>query len=103
MDVVAQSINVLIYGVSDRLDPSFRIMSNTNWGNLTVVGEESAYVHQINTVLLDIISSIRMHLTVSYYRTFCAKLAPWIMNKFLDVILKQKKITGNIACFTLLD
>jgi hypothetical protein len=75
MDLVAYCLKVLVYGMMDRLEPHFKIMQNTNWGMFSVVGEESAYLHSCNAILIDAIPNIRGALSSSYFQNFCTKLS----------------------------
>jgi hypothetical protein len=123
MDLVAYCLKVLVYGMMDRLEPHFKIMQYINWGMFSVVGEESAYLHSCNSVLIDAIPNIRGALSSSYFQNFCTKLStefiqrliliffyrlcffnmspfsffyhslPFLLCRFLDVILKQKKVS----------
>ena len=45
-------LQVLVAGVMDRLEPSFRAMSHTNWAGSSMVGEESPYIGQFSTILV---------------------------------------------------
>lgn len=82
-DLVAYSLKVLVSGVMDRLDPSFRAMAGTNWGNTTSVGEESSYLHVLNAVLVDAIPRIRESLSPSYFNNYCTKLATEILARYI--------------------
>jgi hypothetical protein len=81
MDLVAYCLRVLVYGVMDKLEPQFRIMQNSNWANLTQVGEESAYLHAINAILIELIPNLRSTLSSSYFNNFCTKLATEMMQR----------------------
>lgn len=103
MDLVAFGLKVLVFGVLDRLDSSFRTMFNMNWGAFTQVGEESAYLHTISAVLVEVIPNVRNSLSSSYFNNFCTRLATEILQKFQDVILRQKRITELATQQLLLD
>lgn len=81
MDLVAYAMKVLVGGIMERLDSPFRTMIQTNWAGDAQVGEESAYVHQFHSVLLDVIPKIRESLASSYFNTFCTKLATEILQR----------------------
>jgi hypothetical protein len=81
MDLVAFALKVLVSGMIDRLDPSFRGMAAVSWGATTSVGEESSYLHVLNAVLLDAIPKIRSSLSPSYFNNYCTKLATEILSK----------------------
>lgn len=75
LDFVAHGIKVLVSGTMDRLDASFRAMQSIHWGSATQVGEESAYLHTFNAVIVDMIPKIRSSLSASYFNNVCTKVA----------------------------
>lgn len=81
MDLVAHCIKVLVAGVMDRLDPSFKTMAAINWAGFTSVGEESAYLHTCNAVLVDSIPKIRDSLSSSYFNSVCNKISSEILQR----------------------
>jgi vacuolar protein sorting-associated protein 53 len=93
MDVLAHALNCLQFGLLDKLENGFRTMQSFNWGAVTVVGEESGYLYQWQKILQDIVPSIRDALSETYFRTFCTKFATHFLSKYLDIIVKQKKIS----------
>lgn len=93
VDLMAFSLKVLTSGVMDRLEPGFRVMSNMNVATLMQVAEESAYIHTFNNILIESMPTIRDSLSGSYFNNFCLKLATEVLVKYLDIIMKQKKIS----------
>lgn len=81
MDLIAYCLRVLVSGVMDRLDTSFRTMQGISWGISGNVGEESQYLHLFNAVLMDTIPKIRDSLSKSYFNNFCTKLATEVLAK----------------------
>ena len=65
----------------DRLEPSFRTMSHTNWSGSSMVGEESPYIGQFSVVLVEAMTRIRDSLSKSYLTNLCSKLATDILNR----------------------
>lgn len=92
-DLVAYSLKVLVTGIIDKLEPALRTMQTMNLAAATHVGEESQYIHLFNTILTDVMPKIHESLTASYYNNFCTKLATEILGKYLDVIMKHKRIS----------
>lgn len=92
MDLVAHSLKVLVAGILDRLEPAFKTMQSIPWGTLNQVNEESQYIHMCNSVLMDALPKIRESLAEAYFKTFCTKIASEILQRYLDVIMKQKRI-----------
>lgn len=103
MDFVAHCLKILVFGVLDRLEPSFRVMQQMNWGAFTQVGEESAYLHAMSAVVVEAIPNIRANLASSYFNNFCTKLATEILQRFQDSIVRQKRITDMATQQLLLD
>jgi hypothetical protein len=93
MDVLAAALNSLQYGILERLESGFRTMSSVNWGTITTVGEESAHLYQWQRILQECLPKIREALNETYYKTFCTKLATLFLARYLDVILRQKRIS----------
>ena len=84
---------MLVSGTLDKLEPAFKSMQGLNWGTMTAVGEESPYVYKWHAALQDIVPKIREIVTEVYFRNFCTKLATDILLRYLDVIMKQKRIS----------
>ena len=102
-DLVAYSLKVLVSGILDKLDPAFRIMANSNFGSTSNVGEESSYVHMFNGTITELVPKIRESLASSYYNSFCTKMATELLTKYLDVIMKHKRISEMGSQQLLLD
>ena len=81
MDLVAHCIKVLVSGIMDRLEPSFRTMTSINWATMTSVGEESGYLHTCQAVLTEAIPKIRDTLSPSYFNNICNKIASETLQK----------------------
>jgi len=103
MDLVAHALKILVAGALDRLEPSFRAMVATNWSGSNMVGEESPYIAQFGAVLVDAMTRIREALSSSYLTNFCSKLATEVLQKYLDVIMRQKRISESGSQQLLLD
>ena len=102
-DLVAHAMKVLVLGILDRLDGAFKVMANINWSTLPQVGEESQYIHTFNAVLSEAVPKIRESLSGTYFTNFCTKVATDILGKYLDTILKQKRISDTGSQQLLLD
>ena len=102
-DVLAYALSVLHLGIMDRLEPAFRAMHNVNWAGVNMVGEESAYIHQWQSILQDMLPRIRDALTDAYFRSLCTKLATSILQHYLDIIFGQKRISETGTQQLLLD
>ncbi len=93
MDLVAHALKVLVSGIMLRVNDAFREMASLNWSGILQVSEESAYVRKINAVLMEAMPTIRTSLGEGYFNMFCTKLASAVLDTYLDVIMKQKRIT----------
>ena len=93
LDLSALSIKVLVSGTLDKLEPAFKSMQGLNWATMSAVGEESPYVYKWQSILQEMIPKIKQILTEVYFKNFCTKLATDILARYLDVILKQRRIS----------
>lgn len=73
-DLVAHAIKTLVSGMEGNLEPAIKVMQSINWGGLTMVGEESSYVHQCHDILRSTIPTIREILSSMYFKSFCDKV-----------------------------
>lgn len=104
MDVVASALKALIRVMIDgNLDLVFKGMNSLPWGSIEMFNDESEYIHILNNTLLHLMPIIKSTLSPSYFINFCSKLATEILDKFLDIIFKQKKISEAGSQQLLLD
>ena len=92
-DLGALAVKALVSGTLDKLEPSFRTMQGLAWATMVSVGEESPYVYKWQATLQEMVPKIREIVTEVYFRSFCTKLATDMLARYLDVIMKQKKIS----------
>lgn len=83
MDLLAHCLRVLVFGILDRLDSSFKEMAAINWSTFEQVGEESKYLHAFQHILREAIPNIRIAISSSYFSNFCTKLATEILSKLV--------------------
>lgn len=81
MDVVAHCVKILVSGVMEKLEGSFRAMQSANWASVSSVGEESPHVHQMNNVLQDFTPRVKENLSPIYFRNLCTKLATEMLQR----------------------
>jgi len=103
VDLVAYSLKVLVSGIMERLEGTFRAMGGINWAGSEQIGEESPYINQFSLILIEAMTKIREALSSSYITSFCSKLATEILQKYLDIILRQKRISETGSQQLLLD
>jgi hypothetical protein len=75
-----------------RVEPALRALSQTNWGTLEMVGEESEYVRSINDAVQQYIPAVRELLSALYFRNFCDKFAAMFLPAFYETVLHVKRI-----------
>ena len=103
-DVIAQGLIVLVSGLTQRMEVPIKEMStNTNWGTLNVVGEESTYVRTMHNAIQPFVLTVRSVLPPTYFRNFCDKFASSFTTTFSNAILKLKRISESGTQQLLLD
>jgi vacuolar protein sorting-associated protein 53 len=95
LDLSARAAKTLVGALMTLLEPGFRKMAGVQWGTMEVVGEESPYVYAWQALLVKEIPSVRAALSNSglYFKNSCTKLATALIARYLETILKQRKIT----------
>ena len=58
-DVMAKGIRVLVSGLGQKTEATFKAMSNINWGNLESVGEESSYVRSMHNAIQPFVVNVK--------------------------------------------
>lgn len=74
-ELTAKAIRIMVLGLGNRIENAWRMMSSTNWGVFDMVGEESAYVHQMHEEIHPFVATIRGLLPTPHFRSFCDKFA----------------------------
>jgi vacuolar protein sorting-associated protein 53 len=92
-DITAKAIRVLVSGLIQRIDPAFKDLSNQNWANCDVVGEESSYVRRMHDEIRPFVLIARKSLPVSYFRSFCDKFLISFAAAYRDCIIRLKRIS----------
>uniref|UniRef100_A0A7S0XBL0 Vps53 C-terminal domain-containing protein n=1 Tax=Chromulina nebulosa TaxID=96789 RepID=A0A7S0XBL0_9STRA len=94
-------MKVLVSGITERCENVFKSMSSIQWMNIDKVGEESSYCHILHTILVECIPKIRDALPPSYFNNFCTKLSTDLLQRYHDIIVRQKRIS-EMGCQQLL-
>jgi hypothetical protein len=102
-DTISVAIRVLHGGLEHRADPACRSMSSINWGSCDTVGEESSYVRAIGDAIMPYIPILRKLMSTLYFRAFCDKFANSFLPAFLNLLLKQRRISEAGSQQLLLD
>jgi hypothetical protein len=103
IDVIATTIGMLVKGVLSLTDGVIRVMKKINWSCVPNVGDESSYIAIMKTTLSDVIPRLRNALSSTWFKNFCTKFALEFLEKYLNTIMTQKKITPIGAEQLLLD
>ena len=84
---------MLVSATLEQLEPAFKSMQGLSWGTMAQVGEESPYVYKWQATLQELVPKIFEVLSDVYFRNFCTKLATDMLLRYLDVIMKQRRIS----------
>ena len=103
MDLVAFTIKVMVNGVLQRMEEGFRAMRKVNWSNVDSVGDYSPYVTEVRKVLNVAVARVRDHISPSYFRNFCTKMATGVLEKFMGSIIRLKRVAKAAGGQLLLD
>ncbi len=102
-DLVAYSLKCLVTSCTERIEPAFKMMSQIHWGSIADFDGESDYCRMFQSPLAMVLPSIYTAFTQAYYNNLCLKLSTEILKNFLDIIMRQKKISDSGAQQLLLD
>lgn len=103
MDLIAFTTKVIVAGVLERMDPGFRAMRKVNWSNVETVGDESPYVKDIRTVLNVAVPRVRDHVSPTYFKNFCTRMASAVLEKLHSTVLRLKRVAKTAGGQLLLD
>lgn len=103
LDLVAHIVKVLVSGVMERLEGSFREMNAAPWSTMVEAGEDSPYIHMVQKHLQELSPKLRSNLSSSYFKNICSKIGTEVCQRLLDIITKQKKISDAASQQLLLD
>lgn len=92
-DVTAKCVRVLVSGLENRLEGALKLMTSINWGTLSEVGEESAYVRMIQKETEPFVATVRGIIPSSYFRSFCDKFALSFTSTYYNTLVRLKRIT----------
>lgn len=101
--VITKALITLVQGLETKFDAEMAAMTRVPWGTLESVGDQSAYVNGINTILTSSIPVLGSLLSPIYFQFFLDKLASSLGPRFYLNIFKCKQITETGAQQMLLD
>jgi len=102
-DVTSTGLRVLVSGLENRCGPFFKELSNTSWGSVEDVGEESNYVRGMTNVIVPFFTSCQKTLPSSYYRMCCDKFAKLFTESCWNHIVRVKRFSEMATQQLLLD
>jgi vacuolar protein sorting-associated protein 53 len=88
------AIKVLVKKVEGDADLAFREMVNTNWANMEIVGDHSAYIGEMIRSVKDGVKDItgHGHLRERYIRSLCDRVVEWFVGRFIEGIIASRPI-----------
>ncbi|GAB4819166.1 hypothetical protein N2152v2_006212 [Parachlorella kessleri] len=95
--VITQCLTVLLLGIETKLEGALAAMARMNWGGMEMAGDQSEYVGAVRKVLVDSGSRLGPNMPANYFRFFCDKLLRSFAPRFLDNVLRCKKIS-DVGC-----
>ncbi|XP_020550893.1 vacuolar protein sorting-associated protein 53 A [Sesamum indicum] len=101
--VITKALITLVHGIETKFDTEMVAMTRVPWGTLESVGDQSAYVNGINTILTASIPVLGSLLSAIYFQFFLDKLASNLGPRFFLNIFKCKHISETGAQQMLLD
>ncbi|CAA2970798.1 vacuolar sorting-associated 53 A [Olea europaea subsp. europaea] len=101
--VITKALITLVHGIETKFDAEMAAMTRVPWGTLESVGDQSAYVNSINTILTTSIPVLGSLLSPIYFQFFLDKLASSLGPRFYLNIFKCKQISETGAQQMLLD
>lgn len=101
--VITKSLITLVHGIETKFDVEMAAMTRVPWGTLESVGDQSAYVNSINTILTASVPVLGRLLSPIYFQFFLDKLASSLAPRFFLNIFKCKQISETGAQQMLLD
>ena len=96
-DLAAHAVGILVSGVSDKLEEPFKLMRKTDWSKPTEIGDNSAYVRMLKTVLAEAMPRFKLSLSATYFRNFATKVACAALSRFEAIVLSRKRICPSGA------
>lgn len=104
LDIANQCIRRLVAKVESSCDYAWREMTNTNWGKLETVGDQSSYVSELQKNITTETGLILKYITKDLYvRLVCDKVVESVMNAFLSSVVRCRPISEVTSEQMLLD
>ncbi|KAE9448027.1 hypothetical protein C3L33_20066, partial [Rhododendron williamsianum] len=101
--VITKALVTLVHGLETKFDAEMAAMTRIPWATLESVGDQSAYINSINTILTSSIPVLGRLLSPIYFQFFLDKLASSLGPRFYLNIFKCKQISETGAQQMLLD
>ena len=91
-DVAAQAMQQLVTQLESILEPNFVNLPKMAWANWGTVGDQSDYINTIQYEIEQFVPTLREMLPPVYFSSFCDKWAASCLPRYLQAILKCKRI-----------
>ncbi|KAI8556085.1 hypothetical protein RHMOL_Rhmol05G0224700 [Rhododendron molle] len=95
--VITKALVTLVHGLETKFDAEMAAMTRIPWATLESVGDQSAYINSINTILTSSIPVLGRLLSPIYFQFFLDKLASSLGPRFYLNIFKCKQISETGA------
>ena len=102
-NTVSIGIRTLVSGEYGKVENVLYGMTNINWATFDNIGDQSAYVSTISTILCSEYPNIRNLLSRVYYRNFCDRMAMQFLPRFMDCVARCRHVNEMSAQQMLLD
>ncbi|CAG7834968.1 unnamed protein product [Allacma fusca] len=105
LTVIDTCVSLLVHDLDSACEPALTSMNKTNWQNVDIVGDQSAYVSSITSQWRVTVPTLRDFLATSrkYFVLFCQQFAKLFMTKYISALQKNKGISKAGAQQLLLD
>ncbi|KAI8584232.1 hypothetical protein K450DRAFT_218778 [Umbelopsis ramanniana AG] len=104
LNAASVSIGALIRGVLGQFDPAYQAMAKISWGLVESVGDQSSYVSDLQSCLVNSITIMGKTIgTKRYFRTFCDRFVEAFVTRHLANITRCRPISEVGAEQMLLD
>ena len=91
-DVAAASMRHLVDGLQHQLEPYLINLVKMPWASWESVGDQSDYVVEMEQLVEQYVPTVRQMLPALYFNSFCDKFVTSFLPKFLQAVLKCKRI-----------
>jgi hypothetical protein len=91
------AVKAIANGICAHLQQNLDGMARMPWSTWQAVGDQSAYVNELNALLHECLPTVHRMLSVSYHNFFCTQLVAAFIPRFVDAINKCRRINQTGA------